>query len=162
MPEPIANFLERKKDEYLEKDLGQLLKHKKQDRAIINHLLNQKISNLETCHRIYEKYTRYRNLMKENKIIFNEYFQEALKDFKRSQEKSENADWNENLLNKNISIMGFETAIENFEDDMENTIINNESRKLRKSVISNKYKYLVDDKTDKIFRETTFIKQKTI
>ncbi len=153
MPEPIANFLERKKEEYLEKDLDQLLKHKKQDREIISHLLNQNISNLETCHRIYEKYTRYRNLMKENKIIFNEYFQEALKDFKRSQEKSENTDWNEELLNKNISVMGFETGVENFEDDMENTIINNESRKLRKSVISNKYKHLVDEKTDKIFRE---------
>lgn len=153
MPEPIANFLERKKDEYLEKDLSEFLKHKKQDREIINHLLEQNISNLETCHRIYEKYTRYRNLMKENKIIFNEYFQEALKDFKRSQEKSKNPDWNEDLLNKNISIMGFETAIENLEDDMENTIINNEARKLRKSVISNKYKHLVDDKTDKIFRE---------
>jgi hypothetical protein len=153
MPEPIANFLERKKDEYLEKDLSEFLKHKKQDREIINHLLEQNISNLETCHRIYEKYTRYRNLMKENKIIFNEYFQEALKDFKRSQEKSDNTDWNDNLLNKNISVMGFETAIEKFEDDMENTIINNEARKLRKSVISNKYKHLVDDKTDKIFRE---------
>jgi hypothetical protein len=137
----LNNFLEvRKNKEDLELLLDNILINKKKDKEIIKNLVDLNLLNLKHAHKIYEKYTRYRNLMKRNKIIFNEYFETPIKKYFESEKK---------IIN-DLALSG---AVEKFEDDMEKTIINNESHKLLKSIISNKYKHLTNDETFNIFRE---------
>lgn len=75
----------------------------------------------------YNDFLKYRHLMKNEHIEFERYF------YKRS----------ENLFK----------SFENFNDDVQKAIIKNKAQKLKHRIISNKYKYLCDEKTDKLFLE---------
>ncbi len=73
----------------------------------------------------YNDFIRFKNLMKNEKIIIEEFFEDK---------------------NKNNT-----KSFENFNDNVQKTIIKNKAKKLKRSIISNKYKSLCNDKTQLLF-----------
>ncbi len=106
----------------------------KADKAIINSLNGKKLPLDDFC-LLTEKKKDYKMLIKQKNIDFSKHTQ-TLK----------NAIDNDDLLN-------FKVAIEYQNDDIEKSILESTANKLKRSIISNKYKHLVNKETEEIFLE---------
>lgn len=132
----LKKFIIEKK---LDEKIKSLFKNKKRDKEIAFKLIYFGVVDKEKMIKVYEKYQDYKLLLRQNNIIFNEYFYDKFKDIENFSDKK--------------SILLIEKTFENFNDDIEKTIINNNAKKLLRSVISNKYKHLINETTLNLFRE---------
>ena len=129
----IKDFLNDKENE-------NLLKSKinsKHHRNIISNILNENKNNeglLKYLINSYSDYQANKNLMKNNKILLEDFFSVSFID---------NSDFELTNLRR----------FELFNDSVQKAIINNKAHKLEKRIISNKYGYLCDLNTKKLFLE---------
>lgn len=97
----------------------------KEEREIVNKLMKSYPKQKNIFLSAYDKYKTYKLLMKNNNIYLKNYF-----------EGQDSYTFN---------------SFEKFNDDVENSIILNNARKLKRSVLGNKYRYLENDKTEGLF-----------
>jgi len=95
----------------------------KKHRKIFEQLITQNKNKEDLILGEYDKFKKYKVLMKNNNIDFESFFEDE------------------------ISFKSFE----NFSDKVANTVILNNAKKLKKSVLNNKYKHLENKKTDELF-----------
>ena len=95
----------------------------KKHRDIIQKLCNENKGKSALFFNDYEKYKNYKSLMKNKNLDFEDFFEKEV-NFK---------------------------AFENFSDSMSNAIIKNEAKKLKKYIITSKYKHLDSEKLDELF-----------
>tara|TARA_Y100001960_G_scaffold204657_1_gene213775 strand:- start:13452 stop:15593 length:2142 start_codon:yes stop_codon:yes gene_type:complete len=95
----------------------------KKHREIIQKLCNENKGKSSLFLNDYEKYKNYKSLMKNENLNFEDFFEEEV-NFK---------------------------AFERFSDSMSNAIIKNEAKKLKKHIITSKYKHLDSEKLDELF-----------
>lgn len=96
----------------------------KYHRGIIKKLCEQNSDKKVLIMNDYEKYKRYKSLMKNENIVFESFF------------------------NNNPNFKEFES----FSDVMSNTIIKNEAKKLKKYIITSKYSHLESEGVDELFQ----------
>lgn len=117
-------------DEFL---LTKTLKEKvknKSHRSILEKVILEDIKNKEHYDYVmngYQDFITYKHLMKNDDIEIEHYFQDKDKKTTRS--------------------------FEAFNDNVQKTIIKNKAKKLKRRIISNKYRHLCNDNTDKLFFE---------
>lgn len=117
-------------DEFL---LTKTLKEKvknKSHRGILEKVILEDIKNKEHYDYVmngYQDFITYKHLMKNDDIAIEHYFQDE---------------------NKKATL-----SFENFNDNVQKTIIKNKANKLKRRIISNKYRHLCNDNTDKLFSE---------
>jgi hypothetical protein len=95
----------------------------KRHREIIQKLCNENKGKSSLFFNDYEKYKNYKSLMKNENLNFEDFFEKEV-NFK---------------------------AFERFSDSMSNAIIKNEAKKLKKYIITSKYKHLDSEKLDELF-----------
>lgn len=95
----------------------------KKHREIIQILCNENKGKSSLFFNDYEKYKNYKSLMKNENLNFEDFFE------------------------KDVNFKAFER----FSDSMSNAIIKNEAKKLKKYIITSKYKHLDSEKLDELF-----------
>lgn len=101
-------------------------------KGIANKLLNLNISTVDLTKR-YDAFIQHRHLMRQNDILFENFFKDC--------------------NSKNDFIKG----MEKFDDAVYASISKNKAKKLLHSVISNKYKHLINEDSERIFE--TFVEE---
>lgn len=141
--EKFIDLLEEKKDfdEALESEIKNRI-NSKNHRAIVHKVImannSSKSNDIDFMKYVFKGYEDYHNnkfLMKNDDILFENYFLE--------------------LKNKDINLDSKEiiSYFENFNDDVQKSIIRNKANKLKKRILSKKYEYLCNHNTEKLFLE---------
>ena len=115
------------KEFFIDKKLKDLTTNKIH-RKILKEVIFESVDNdkhIDYVINSYNDFIRFKNLMKNEKIIIENFFED------KSKNKTK--------------------CFENFNDNVQKTIIKNKAKKLKRSIISNKYKSLCDDKTELLF-----------
>lgn len=107
----------------------------KKEREIINKIKDD-YNQIDKFYFISEKFREHKTLMKNEGIQFFDFFDKFL-----------------NGKNKDELKLNFSESIENLNDTIEKNKIKSNGRKLMRSVLSNKYRHLVNDKTILLFEE---------
>lgn len=107
----------------------------KEERSVINSIKDTSFS-LDDFLSLSEKKRTYKNLIKENKLNFDD----LMSDLKTS------------ILEKDNR--GFQISLEYQNDEIDKAVILSSANKLKRSIISKKYEFLINDETKEIFLES--------
>lgn len=124
----VSSFLDSKESENNNEKLLKSTIKSKFHRVIAMKVVNSEPESETIVNYVlkgYNDYTKHKALMKNNEILFENYFKNKDEDLIKS--------------------------FEHFNDDVQKSILYNNANKLKKRILSNKYNNLCNEETDKLF-----------